>query len=114
MSWAFLETMKTDVYWNISYVQVSICHMWKAVARLCAWFSLDPAKHKGSSSRKLFPDTSIIMRLSARPEQPIPNMTAPASEDGLELLRTITSRLFADCSDQPGVGSIVVLEPVNV
>lgn len=23
MSWAFLETMKTDTYWNISYVQVS-------------------------------------------------------------------------------------------
>lgn len=22
MSWAFLETMKTDVYWNISYVQI--------------------------------------------------------------------------------------------
>lgn len=26
MSWAFLETMKTDVYWNISYVQVSHAH----------------------------------------------------------------------------------------
>jgi len=24
MSWAFLETMKTDVYWNISYVQVGL------------------------------------------------------------------------------------------
>lgn len=65
MSWAFLETMKRDFNWNVSYIQVSISRTkghWTGLYTHIAW--LVATKYTGTAARALLPDTAIVVRLS--------------------------------------------------
>lgn len=65
MSWAFLETMKRDFNWNVSYIQVSVSSVdkrWESVGAHIIW--LAASKHTGPATGTLLPDTTAILRVS--------------------------------------------------
>lgn len=77
MSWAFLETMKRDFNWNVSYIQVGRQSylVWMEVRTF--WYShyvLAAAKHTWIAARTLLADTAAVVWLSIRSEQSFSNM----------------------------------------
>ena len=66
MSWAFLETMKTDYYWNISYVQVCLVARQHGQRSTETDLDADSAKCESAAPGALFADTAVELWVSVQ------------------------------------------------